>query len=129
MSILILMPSGIRRRRRTAGHQERDPMTKVRFVDKAPRELRYQPGKDDPQLLRGDVEAIAEIFKTPLVGAYTWNYEECRHADPQALSARQGAELERRDGHRLESKPIAAARAPSTRASTTRSSAGTRTTS
>jgi hypothetical protein len=51
-------------------------MTKVRFVDKAPRELRYHLGEGDPKLLPGDVESIAEIFRTPLVGSYTWNYEE-----------------------------------------------------
>src|SRR6185369_13271634 len=50
--------------------------TKVRFVDRAPRELKYQLGEDDPKLQGGDVEAIAEIFKTPLIGSYTWNYEE-----------------------------------------------------
>jgi len=51
-------------------------MTRVRYVDRAPRELRFQIGQDDPKLRAGDPETIAEIFKTPLNGAYTWNYEE-----------------------------------------------------
>lgn len=51
-------------------------MTRVRFVEKAPRALRYNLGPDDPKLIAGDVEAIAEIFRTPLVGSYTWTYEE-----------------------------------------------------
>jgi hypothetical protein len=50
--------------------------SKVRFVERAPRELKYRLGADDPALLRGDVETIAEIFKTPLVGSYTWDYDE-----------------------------------------------------
>ncbi|HVU00835.1 MAG TPA: ferritin-like domain-containing protein [Polyangiaceae bacterium] len=52
-------------------------MTKVRFVERTPRELRFKLGEDDPKLASGDVETIAQIFKTPLVGSYTWNYEEC----------------------------------------------------
>jgi hypothetical protein len=52
-------------------------MTKIRFVDRAPRALQYHPGEGDPKLRSGDFEAIAEIFRTPLVGSYTWNYEEC----------------------------------------------------
>ena len=51
-------------------------MSKVRFVERAPRELKFSLGSDDPQLAGGDVETVAEIFRTPLVGSYTWNYEE-----------------------------------------------------
>ena len=51
-------------------------MTRVRYVERAPRDLRFQIGEDDPQLRAGDPETIAEIFRTPLTGAYTWNYEE-----------------------------------------------------
>jgi hypothetical protein len=51
-------------------------MTKVRFVDRAPRALTFRLGPDDPKLDGRDVETIAQIFKTPLVGSYTWNYEE-----------------------------------------------------
>jgi len=51
-------------------------MTRVRYVERAPRDLRFQIGEDDPQLRAGDPESIAEIFRTPLTGAYTWNYEE-----------------------------------------------------
>lgn len=51
-------------------------MTKVRFVERTPRELRFDVSDDDLNLQDGDSETIAEIFKTPLTGAYTWNYEE-----------------------------------------------------
>lgn len=51
-------------------------MTNVKFVEHPPRELKFNLGQDDPKLGEADVETIAEIFKTPLVGAYTWNYEE-----------------------------------------------------
>ena len=51
-------------------------MSNVRFVERAPRELKYRLGADDPALRKEDIETIAEIFKTPLVGSYTWNYEE-----------------------------------------------------
>jgi P-aminobenzoate N-oxygenase AurF len=51
-------------------------MTRVTYVDRAPRDLRFQIGEDDPKLRAGDPESIAEIFRTPLTGAYTWNYEE-----------------------------------------------------
>ena len=51
-------------------------MTTLRFVDRAPRELKFRSGSDDLKLESGDAEVIAEIFKTPLTGAYTWNYEE-----------------------------------------------------
>lgn len=48
----------------------------VRFVDRAPKELKYNLTSDEPALDAADVESIAEIFRTPLVGSYTWNYEE-----------------------------------------------------
>jgi hypothetical protein len=51
-------------------------MSKIRFVEKAPREIRYNAGAGDPQLRPGDAETIAEIFHTPLTGSYTWNYDE-----------------------------------------------------
>lgn len=51
-------------------------MTHVRYVDRPPRELKFNLGSDDPALKERDVETIAEIFKTPLVGSYSWNYEE-----------------------------------------------------
>ena len=51
-------------------------MSKIRFVERAPRNLRFNVGKEDPKLATGDAETIAEIFQTPLTGAYTWNYEE-----------------------------------------------------
>jgi hypothetical protein len=51
-------------------------MANVRFVERAPRELKYSLGSEDPALVPGDVETIAQIFQTPLTGAYTWSYEE-----------------------------------------------------
>ncbi len=51
-------------------------MAKVRFIERAPRELKYKLSADDPQLTPGDVETIAQIFRTPLTGSYTWSYEE-----------------------------------------------------
>jgi hypothetical protein len=51
-------------------------MTTIRFVQRPPRELKYRPSSDEPNLNAGDVETIAEIFRTPLTGSYTWNYEE-----------------------------------------------------
>ena len=51
-------------------------MANVRFVERAPRELKYSHGSEDPALVPGDIETIAQIFRTPLTGAYTWSYEE-----------------------------------------------------
>jgi hypothetical protein len=51
-------------------------MTKIRFIERAPRELKYKLGESDPALRPDDVETIAQIFRTPLTGAYTWSYEE-----------------------------------------------------
>jgi len=51
-------------------------MANVRFVERTPRELKYRPSDDEPKLAPSDVETIAQIFRTPLTGAYTWSYEE-----------------------------------------------------
>ena len=51
-------------------------MSKVRFIERAPRELKYKLGEGDPALRPGDVETVAQIFRTPLTGSYTWSYEE-----------------------------------------------------
>ncbi|HEX3594728.1 MAG TPA: ferritin-like domain-containing protein [Polyangiaceae bacterium] len=51
-------------------------MGKIRFIERAPRELQYKLGPDDPKLEAHDVESIAQIFRTPLTGSYTWSYEE-----------------------------------------------------
>ena len=50
----------------------------VQFVDGPPREVKFSPNADDPaaRLKAEDVQQIAEIFHTPLNGAYVWNYEE-----------------------------------------------------
>jgi hypothetical protein len=51
-------------------------MANVRFVERTPRELKYRSSDDDPKLESSDIETIAQIFRTPLTGAYTWSYEE-----------------------------------------------------
>lgn len=50
----------------------------VKFVDGPPATVQYLPQGDDvaARLSPKDVEQVAEIFKTPLTGAYTWNYHE-----------------------------------------------------
>lgn len=50
----------------------------VKYVAGPPREVRFAPDPGDvaSQLAPKDVEQIAEIFHTPLTGAYVWNYEE-----------------------------------------------------
>ena len=50
----------------------------VKFVDRAPTAVvRTGDAKDISEHLQPqDVEEIAEIFHTPLTGAYTWNYLE-----------------------------------------------------
>jgi hypothetical protein len=50
----------------------------IKYVEGAPREVRFRPDPDDiaSKLDRKDVEQIAELFHTPLTGAYVWNYEE-----------------------------------------------------
>ncbi|MFW6031411.1 MAG: ferritin-like domain-containing protein [Myxococcota bacterium] len=51
----------------------------IRYTDKAPQEIRFYPDRDDvaARMQPEHVEQVAEIFETPLVGAYNWDYEEC----------------------------------------------------
>jgi hypothetical protein len=51
-------------------------MARIRYVERPPRELKFELGQGDPELRKKDVETIAEIFRTPLVGSYAWDYEE-----------------------------------------------------
>jgi hypothetical protein len=48
----------------------------IRYVERAPTEIRYTPAKDDiaSRLQPEHVERIAEIFHTPLTGSYVWDY-------------------------------------------------------
>jgi hypothetical protein len=50
----------------------------LKFVDAPPTQVTFTPDDDDiaKSLSPADVEQIAEIFKTPLTGAYNWDYEE-----------------------------------------------------
>jgi hypothetical protein len=50
----------------------------VEFVKRPPTEIRYTPDASDPASRMGPehVQQIAEIFKTPLTGAYNWDYEQ-----------------------------------------------------
>src|SRR5262245_55956774 len=50
----------------------------LKFVNSAPTQVTFTPADDDiaKSLTPKDVEQIAEIFKTPLTGAYNWDYEE-----------------------------------------------------
>jgi hypothetical protein len=50
----------------------------IKFVNAPPTDVRYLPDADDigRTLSSRDVEQIAEIFSTPLTGAYTWDYEQ-----------------------------------------------------
>jgi hypothetical protein len=50
----------------------------LKFVTATPTQVTYTPDGDDiaSSLTPADVEQIAEIFKTPLTGAYNWDYEE-----------------------------------------------------
>ncbi len=50
----------------------------VKFVKVPPAHVRYVPASDElaSKLSAEDVEQVAEIFHTPLTGAYTWNYRE-----------------------------------------------------
>jgi hypothetical protein len=52
----------------------------VQFIDRTPTrvDIRYTPEAGDiaSRLSPEDVEQVAEIFRTPLTGAYTWTYEE-----------------------------------------------------
>ncbi len=48
----------------------------LRFVDKPPAQVQ-ETGRDARQSMSAaDVDQIAEIFQTPLTGAYVWNYDE-----------------------------------------------------
>lgn len=46
---------------------------KMRWVDKPPTNITYTNDLED-RLTPADVEHVAEIFQTPLTGAYNWNY-------------------------------------------------------
>jgi hypothetical protein len=50
----------------------------IRYVDRPPQEVDYSPAGEDiaDRMSPADVEHVAEIFKTPLTGAFTWDYEE-----------------------------------------------------
>jgi hypothetical protein len=51
----------------------------IKYVPGPPTEVRLIPPDDDgiaSRLTPSDVTQIAEIFRTPLTGSYTWNYEE-----------------------------------------------------
>jgi hypothetical protein len=49
-----------------------------RVVDNPPTKVELTPARDAdaPALRPEDVDQVAEIFQTPLTGAYTWNYDE-----------------------------------------------------
>jgi hypothetical protein len=53
----------------------------VRFVSAPPTEVTFTPEPSDlaTRLSPQDVDQVAEIFRTPLTGAYVWNYEEADH--------------------------------------------------
>src|SRR5687768_3895762 len=50
----------------------------LKFVNAPPTQVTFTPEDGDiaKSLMPADVEQIAEIFKTPLTGAYNWDYEE-----------------------------------------------------
>lgn len=52
---------------------------KINFITETPRVVRYFPEQDDiaARMKPEDVQAVAEIFKTPLVGSYNWDYTLC----------------------------------------------------
>ena len=52
---------------------------KINFVDTTPRAVRYFPEADDiaARMNPEHVNTVAEIFKTPLVGSYNWDYTLC----------------------------------------------------
>ncbi len=52
---------------------------KLNFIDETPREIRYFPDKGEAaySMKPEHVETVAEIFKTPLVGTYNWDYSLC----------------------------------------------------
>ncbi|MFW6198120.1 MAG: ferritin-like domain-containing protein, partial [Myxococcota bacterium] len=49
----------------------------VRFTDRTPRDIQYHPAPNDlaARMTPQDVDHVAEIFQTPLTGAYNWDYE------------------------------------------------------
>jgi hypothetical protein len=49
----------------------------IRYVDRPLDEIRFYPSPDDPaaHMTPQQVEDVAEIFRTPLVGSYAWEYE------------------------------------------------------
>ncbi|MFW6051525.1 MAG: ferritin-like domain-containing protein [Myxococcota bacterium] len=51
----------------------------IRYSDQAPQDVRYYPEPSDvaSRMTPEHVEQVAEIFETPLQGAYNWDYEEC----------------------------------------------------
>jgi hypothetical protein len=48
----------------------------VEFVRRAPREIYRRREPTEPETSAGTVEHVAEIFRTPLTGAYSWSYED-----------------------------------------------------
>src|SRR6476646_1932632 len=50
----------------------------LKFVQGPPVDVKFTPEPDDiaAKLEPHDVEQIAEIFNTPLTGAYNWDYDE-----------------------------------------------------
>lgn len=51
---------------------------KIRYVEKQLQEVQFLPESDDiaAKMSPEDVEHVAEIFKTPIVGTYNWDYIE-----------------------------------------------------
>lgn len=52
---------------------------KLKFTPETPREVRYFPEADDiaSRMKPEDVDTLAEVFKTPLIGSYNWDYTLC----------------------------------------------------
>jgi hypothetical protein len=52
---------------------------KVKYTDETPRQVRYFPSDDDvaSRMTIDDVDSLAEVFKTPLIGSYNWDYTLC----------------------------------------------------
>lgn len=53
----------------------------IRYVDKAPKDIAYYPeaGSLASRMDPDDVEQVAQIFQTPIVGSYSWDYVSCDH--------------------------------------------------
>ena len=47
---------------------------KIKKVKKTPRKIREFPVENELGLSEQQVEDVAEIFQTPLTGAYNWDY-------------------------------------------------------